>query len=137
METQEDCPALAALVSSPITAAANGRKASGIAVVLRQRGILPEFFPLRAGFPAPLSLTIFASLFSSKLVRSMPKAKTHKGMAKRFKVTGSGTKATHRSANRGHILGKKSGKRKRHLRNGGVLSGTNARMIVAALRPGM
>jgi large subunit ribosomal protein L35 len=57
-------------------------------------------------------------------------------MAKRFKVTGSGTKATHRSANRGHILGKKTGKRKRHLRNGGLLSGVAVKMIIEALRPG-
>lgn len=67
----------------------------------------------------------------------MPKVKTHKGMAKRFKVTGSGTKAKHRAANRGHILGKKSGKRKRHLRNSGIVVGANARMIVEALRPGL
>lgn len=68
---------------------------------------------------------------------TMPKAKTHKGIAKRFKVTGSGKKAKHRSANRGHILGKKSGKRKRHLRNGGIVDGANARMIVEAVRPSL
>lgn len=67
----------------------------------------------------------------------MPKAKTHKGIAKRFKVTGSGKKASHRAANRGHILGKKSGKRKRQLRNGGIVAGTTAKMIVEALRPAM
>jgi large subunit ribosomal protein L35 len=67
----------------------------------------------------------------------MPKAKTHKGIAKRFKVTGSGTKAKHRSANRGHILGKKTGKRKRQLRNSGLVVGTNARMIVKAVRPSL
>lgn len=65
----------------------------------------------------------------------MPKAKTHKGIAKRFKVTGSGTKAKHRSANRGHILGKKSGKRKRHLRNSGLVCGANVKLIVEAVRP--
>lgn len=100
-------------------------------------GILPEIFARWAGFHGTVFPTLFASLFSTELVRSMPKAKTHKGMAKRFKVTGSGTKASHRSANRGHILGKKSAKRKRHLRNGGIVSGTNARMIVDALRPSM
>lgn len=66
----------------------------------------------------------------------MSRAKTHKGMAKRFKVTGTGEKATHRSANRGHILGKKTGKRKRHLRNGGLLQGVAVKMIIEALRPG-
>ncbi len=44
----------------------------------------------------------------------MPKMKTHKGAAKRFKITGSG-KITRRSANLNHILEKKSPKRKRRL----------------------
>ena len=44
----------------------------------------------------------------------MPKMKTHKGAAKRFKVTGSG-KLTRRHANLNHILEKKSSKRKRRL----------------------
>lgn len=45
----------------------------------------------------------------------MPKMKTNRGAAKRFKKTGSGFK--HRQAFRNHILTKKSTKRKRHLRN--------------------
>ena len=64
----------------------------------------------------------------------MPKQKTHKGMKKRFKVTASG-KAKHRKANRGHRLGKMSGKRKRGLRNDGIVVGPSAAMIVEALRP--
>lgn len=36
----------------------------------------------------------------------MPKLKTHKGMSKRIKVTGSG-KLLHRRAYRGHLLGGK------------------------------
>lgn len=64
----------------------------------------------------------------------MPKMKTHKGIAKRFTVTGTG-KAKHRSANRGHILGKKSGKRKRQLRQDGVIEGAFAKMISDAVRP--
>jgi len=44
----------------------------------------------------------------------MPKMKTNRGAAKRFKKTGSGFK--HRQAFRNHILTKKSTKRKRHLR---------------------
>lgn len=47
----------------------------------------------------------------------MPKLKTHRGAAKRFKVT-SGGKIKHRNANRNHILTKKSSKRKRNLRSG-------------------
>lgn len=66
----------------------------------------------------------------------MPKQKTHKGMQKRFKVTASG-KAKHRKAFRGHILGKKSGSRKRHLRQDGVVTGPRAEVIRNALRPGM
>lgn len=66
----------------------------------------------------------------------MPRQKTHKGMSKRFRVTAKG-KAKHRKANRGHILGKKSAKRKRHLRADGVLTGIDAKKIVECLRPGV
>jgi large subunit ribosomal protein L35 len=45
----------------------------------------------------------------------MPKLKTNKSAAKRFKKTGSGG-FKYRNANRNHILTKKSTKRKRHLR---------------------
>jgi large subunit ribosomal protein L35 len=65
----------------------------------------------------------------------MPRQKTHKGISKRFKVTASG-KAKHKKANRGHILGPKTSKRKRHLRQDGVVTGVNAKVIVDALRPG-
>ena len=44
----------------------------------------------------------------------MPKMKTDRGAAKRFKVTGSG-KITRRKANLNHILEKKAPKRKRRL----------------------
>lgn len=44
----------------------------------------------------------------------MPKMKTHKGAAKRFRVTGTG-KLMRRRANLNHILEKKSSKRKRRL----------------------
>ena len=44
----------------------------------------------------------------------MPKMKTHRGAAKRFKLTGSG-KITRRKANLNHILEKKSPERKRRL----------------------
>ena len=66
----------------------------------------------------------------------MPRQKTHKGMSKRFRVTASG-KAKHRKANRGHILGKKTSKRKRHLRADGVVAGLTAKKIVESLRPGI
>jgi len=44
----------------------------------------------------------------------MPKMKTHRGAAKRFKVTGSG-KLMRRKAFRNHILEKKPSKRTRRL----------------------
>ena len=46
----------------------------------------------------------------------MPKLKTKKAAAKRFKLTGSGKLKRHKS-NTQHILGKKSTKRKRNLRH--------------------
>jgi large subunit ribosomal protein L35 len=45
----------------------------------------------------------------------MPKMKTHRGAAKRFKKTGTGKLVRSRS-NKQHILTKKSAKRKRRLR---------------------
>ena len=45
----------------------------------------------------------------------MPKMKTHRGAAKRFRRTGTG-KLRRRRANKNHILEKKSPKRKRQLR---------------------
>jgi len=66
----------------------------------------------------------------------MPKQKTHKGMKRRFKVTASG-KAKHRSAFRGHLLSGKSSKRKRNLRNSGIVEGADAKNIIDALRPSL
>lgn len=66
----------------------------------------------------------------------MPKQKTHKGMKKRYKVTAKG-KVKHRKAFRGHLLSHKTGKRKRHLRQDGVLTGTDAAVVREALRPGL
>lgn len=47
----------------------------------------------------------------------MPKIKTHKATAKRFKVTATGKVVRHHSGKR-HILTKKSRSRKRRLRHG-------------------
>jgi large subunit ribosomal protein L35 len=65
----------------------------------------------------------------------MPKQKTHKGMKKRFKVTANG-KVKHRTANRGHILGKKTGNRKRRLRQDNVISGVFANHIADCVSHG-
>jgi large subunit ribosomal protein L35 len=45
----------------------------------------------------------------------MPKQKTHKGIKKRFRVTGKG-KVKHRSAGTSHLAARMSQKRKRKLR---------------------
>ncbi|MBI5186766.1 MAG: 50S ribosomal protein L35 [Nitrospinae bacterium] len=50
----------------------------------------------------------------------MPKMKTNKGAAKRFKATGSG-KISRSKACRRHILTSKSTKRKRDLRRSGIM----------------
>lgn len=44
----------------------------------------------------------------------MPKAKTHRGAAKRFKITGTGKFMRNRTGH-SHLLGKKSSRRKRRL----------------------
>ena len=55
----------------------------------------------------------------------MPKIKTHRGAAKRFKKTAGGKfKGFH--AFHSHILGKKSAKRKRNLRKATILSPADA-----------
>lgn len=51
----------------------------------------------------------------------MPKLKTHRGAAKRFKVTGTGKVMKNRSF-KSHILESKSANRKRHLRHAQVVS---------------
>lgn len=50
----------------------------------------------------------------------MPKLKTNRGAAKRFKTTGTG-KLRRSKAYRSHLLTKKSAKRKRNLRNSGLV----------------
>jgi large subunit ribosomal protein L35 len=49
------------------------------------------------------------------------KAKSHRGAAKRFRVTRTG-KVLHRRANRGHLLQKKSRARKRRLARAGQVT---------------
>ncbi len=51
----------------------------------------------------------------------MPKMKTHRGAAKRFKKTASG-KIKRAKAYASHLLGGKSPKRKRQLRKSGLVS---------------
>lgn len=58
----------------------------------------------------------------------MPKMKTKKAAAKRFKKTASG-KLKYSKAGSGHLLGGKSRKRKRNLRGTSVLSSVETRRI--------
>ncbi len=58
----------------------------------------------------------------------MPKLKTHRGAAKRFKLTGTG-KVKRRHASMNHILTKKSSKRKRRLRKGTMVSKAFAKAV--------
>jgi len=58
----------------------------------------------------------------------MPKMKTHRGAAKRFKRTASGKFKRSRS-NKQHILTKKSTKRKRNLRRSDVVSAVDEKRL--------
>lgn len=58
----------------------------------------------------------------------MPKMKTNRGAAKRFKATGSG-KIVRNKAYSSHILTKKSTKRKRNLRKSGLVDATNLKQV--------
>ncbi|MDX9785660.1 MAG: 50S ribosomal protein L35 [Desulfobacterales bacterium] len=58
----------------------------------------------------------------------MPKIKTNRAAAKRFKMTGTG-KVVFKKSHHSHILTKKSTKRKRSLRLGQIVDKTNMREI--------
>ena len=58
----------------------------------------------------------------------MPKIKTKRAAAKRFKTTGTG-KLMKMKAYKSHILNKKSTKRKRNLRKATEVDATNAKMM--------
>lgn len=58
----------------------------------------------------------------------MPKMKTHRGAAKRFKKTGTG-KLKRAKAYKSHILNKKSAKTKRNLRKCGLVDSTQEKVM--------
>jgi large subunit ribosomal protein L35 len=58
----------------------------------------------------------------------MPKMKTNRGAAKRFRVTGTG-KIVYARSNASHILTKKTTKRKRTLRKSGIIDKSNRGMV--------
>lgn len=53
----------------------------------------------------------------------MPKMKSHSGMSKRVKITGTG-KIRYKKAGKSHLLTHKTRARKRKLRNSGILAKT-------------
>ena len=63
----------------------------------------------------------------------MSKQKTHKGAAKRFKITGTG-KVKRKKAYGRHILTKKSRKRKRRLRKASLVSTPDLGQVRAMLK---
>ena len=64
----------------------------------------------------------------------MPKMKTHRGAAKRFKKTGTG-KLKRAKAFKSHILTKKSAKRKRNLRKAAAYVSTTQEKAMKKLLP--
>lgn len=58
----------------------------------------------------------------------MPKMKSHRGAAKRFRKTGSG-KIKRNQSHRRHILTKKSTKRKRHLRSSAYIHASDEKLL--------
>jgi large subunit ribosomal protein L35 len=65
----------------------------------------------------------------------MPKMKSNRSAAKRFKVTGAGRIKRNR-ANKRHILTKKAPKRKRQLRQPALVSAAEEKRIKRLLRGG-
>lgn len=62
----------------------------------------------------------------------MPKLKTHKGTAKRIKLTKTG-KVTRQRASGSHLLAKKSKSRKRAIKTAGVIKGSMAKNVKRVL----
>jgi large subunit ribosomal protein L35 len=62
----------------------------------------------------------------------MPKMKSHRGAAKRFKISPTG-KIMRRRANANHFLGKKSGTRKRRLNAPAQVAPADARNVRRSL----
>jgi large subunit ribosomal protein L35 len=60
------------------------------------------------------------------------KKKTHKGLAKRMKITASGKVLRHRAGRR-HLLSHKSAKHRRRLRENGEVTGARAKTIREAI----
>ena len=62
----------------------------------------------------------------------MPKLKTKKGVAKRFKLTKTG-KIKYYGQNTGHLMTNKTSKRKRRLRRSQIMTGTKVKYLKRTL----
>ena len=62
----------------------------------------------------------------------MPKMKTRRGAAKRFKLTGSG-RIKRNKANHRHMLIRRSNKAKRKMRQPGILASADRKLVKAML----
>ena len=76
-----------------------------------------------------IELIVFAVLERNQ---QMPKQKTHKGLAKRVKVTGRG-KVKRMKAGAGHLMSSKSSKRRRNLRVSTLVKGLIAKVTKSQL----
>lgn len=68
----------------------------------------------------------FLSCMDNRRIKDMPKIKTNRSAAKRFKATGTG-KLKRSKAYKQHILTKKSTKTKRNLRKAAITDATNVK----------
>ncbi len=66
----------------------------------------------------------------------MPKVKSNRAAAKRFKVTATG-KLKREKSHRSHILTKKSAKRKRKLRTATLVSKGDSGRVINMIRPAL
>ena len=73
---------------------------------------------------------LYGSTLKEEII--MPKIKTNRAAAKRFKVTGTG-KLKRNKAYKSHILTKKSTKRKRNLRQATITDATNVKNMKKVL----
>ena len=80
----------------------------------------------------PLEGRRMSMILNAKQECQMPKMKTRRGAAKRFKVTGSG-RIKRNKANHRHMLIRRSNKAKRKMRQAGVLSNPDRKIIKSIL----
>ncbi len=62
----------------------------------------------------------------------MPKQKTHKGLSKRIKITGTG-KVKHKRSGGSHLMGGKNARRRRRISSTAIMTGATAAKIKTKL----